>query len=393
MIYLKKIVLLFLCLLFLTALSFLITKDTSVQRNISKEKRGVFLSYIELNKYLKGKTPKESKKNIRQIVTNVANLDFNLIILQIRSFSDAIYPSSIFPWSSTVSSSEGIDPGYDVLNYFIKVAKEQNIELYGWINPYRVRSTQDTQSITEKNPAYRYLNTDFLYIGNGIYYNPSKQEVEDLIVDGVEEVVKNYALDGILFDDYFYPAKDVDLSEYNQYIEENEYISLEEYHLMIINQMVKRVHQVCKEYEKKFGISPDGNVENNYQKVYADVKTWVQSEEYLDFIMPQIYYGFFNETKAFKKVIDEWNDMIQSNSIDLYIALAFYKVGQADPYAKSGANEWLTNNDIVMRQILLSRNLSHYRGFSLFRYDYLFNQELYTDMTMAELNNIKKILN
>ena len=374
-------------------MSFLFPEDDSGIRQVSKEKRGVFLSYIELNKYLKGKTPKESKKNIRQMIANVADLDFNLIILQIRSFSDAIYPSTIFPWSSTVSSSEGVDPGYDILDYFIKKAKENDIELYGWINPYRVRSSEDVESITEGNPAYSYLNTDFLYIENGIYYNPAKQEVEDLIVDGVEEVVKNYDLDGILFDDYFYPAKDLDLLDYNQYVEENGDLSLDEYHLMIINQMVKRVHQVCRKYGKEFGISPDGNVENNYQKVYADVKTWLQSDSYLDFIMPQIYYGFFNETKAFKKVIDEWNEMIQSDDIDLYIALAFYKVGQVDPYAKSGSTEWLVNNDIVMRQILLSRNLSHYRGFSLFRYDYLFNQELYTDMTMAELNNIKKILN
>ena len=327
------------------------------------------------------------------MIANVADLDFNLIILQIRSFSDAIYPSTIFPWSSTVSSSEGVDPGYDIFVYFIKKAKENDIEPHGWINPYRVRSSEDVESITEGNPAYSYLDTDFLYIENGIYYNPAKQEVEDLIVDGVEEVVKNYDLDGILFDDYFYPAKDLDLLDYNQYVEENGDLSLDEYHLMIINQMVKRVHQVCRKYGKEFGISPDGNVENNYQKVYADVKTWLQSDSYLDFIMPQIYYGFFNETKAFKKVIDEWNEMIQSDDIDLYIALAFYKVGQVDPYAKSGSTEWLVNNDIVMRQILLSRNLSYYRGFSLFRYDYLFNQELYTDMTMAELNNIKKILN
>ena len=107
--------------------------------------------------------------------------------------------------------------------------------------------------------------------------------------------------------------------------------------------------------------------------------------------MPQVYYGFFNESKSFKSVIDEWNNLIK-NDIDLYIALAFYKVGVIDNYARGGSNEWIINNDIIMREIILSRNLKYYKGFSLFRYDYLFNTELYTHTTMLEIENIKKIL-
>lgn len=363
--------------------------DTTSKGN--EEVRAIFISYIELNKYIKNKSVDIGKQNIKSMVNNVKSLGFNTIILQIRSFSDAIYESSIFPWSSTVSSEEGVDPGYDVLEYFVDTCHDNNISLYGWINPYRVRSS--TTSISDKNPAFQYIGTDYLYEKEGIYYNPSKQEVEDLIVDGVEEVIQNYQVDGILFDDYFYPNPDLDYLDYLKYLEDNSQIGFDEYHFMIINKMVKRVHEVCLKYHVLFGISPDGNIDNNYHKIFADVRTWLSSDLYVDFIMPQVYYGFFNETRAFKNVIDEWNGLIQNSKVKLQIALAFYKVGAVDKYAKAGINEWVDNSNIIMREIILSRNLKYYDGFSLFRYDYLFDNTLYTNTTRLEIENMKKVLN
>lgn len=385
----KKYIFIFLIIILLSIGLYNNKDNKTTNDNNYKEVRAIFISYIELNKYIKNQSVEVSKENINKMINNIKELGFNTAIIQIRSFSDAIYESKIFPWSSTVSSSEGTFPGYDVLAYFIKVCKLNNITIIGWINPYRVRSSESP--ISNLNPAYKYIGTDYLFEDEGIYYNPSKQEVEDLIVTGVEEVISNYKLDGILFDDYFYPNKDMDYLDYLSYLEKNEYITFDDYHLMIINKMIKRVHEICKRNNILFGVSPDGNIENNYNKVFADVKTWLSSDEYVDFIMPQVYYGFFNESKSFKSVIDEWNNLIK-NDIDLYIALAFYKVGVIDNYARGGSNEWIINNDIIMREIILSRNLKYYKGFSLFRYDYLFNTELYTHTTMLEIENIKKIL-
>ena len=117
------------------------------------------------------------------------------------------------------------------------------------------------------------------------------------------------------------------------------------------------------------------------------------SSEYIDFIMPQVYYGFHNETKAFKSVVDEWESIVLNDDVELGIALAFYKVGTVDEYAKSGRFEWMIYGDIIMREIVLSRNLKKYRGFGLFRYDYLFNEELHNEMTLNEIENMKKVLN
>lgn len=359
---------------------------------ISSEQRGIFVSYIELSKYLKGKGVEEGKQEIDKMLTNIQKLGFNMVLLQVRSFSDAIYPSKIYPWSATVSSSEGVSPGYDVLEEFITCGHKKKMEVHAWINPYRVRGDEDSSDISKTNPAFSYLNTDVIYIGGGIYYNPAKEKVRKLIVDGVVELVEHYKVDGVLFDDYFYPNKQIDLADYEEYSKKNPTISIDDFRFLQVNLLIQEVYQVCHKQGVSFGISPDGNIENNYQKNYADVKTWGSKSGYVDYLMPQIYYGFYNETKAFHEVIHEWNDLITNSSIELLPVLAFYKVGTSDTYAKSGKNEWIENDDIIMREILLTRNLKRYEGFSLFRYDYLFDDSLHTETTMVELNNMKKVL-
>ena len=363
------------------------------RKSIKKEEetRAIFVSYIELNKYIKGNDYEISKRNIRKIIKNIKRLKCNTIILQVRSASDAIYKSNIYTMSLNIVNTE-YDDYYDVLDYFIKESHKSNVKVIAWINPYRIRTTCDKTTITEKNPAYKYLDTDIVYINNGIYYNPSKQETEDLIVKGVEELL-NYDVDGILFDDYFYPDNNIDKKDYEEYIKNNEFIEEKNYRLNIVNKMIKRVYKTCKNKNIKFGISPDGNIDNNYNKNYADVKSWLKSNEYIDFIMPQIYYGFYNSTRDYIKVTKEWENLIENKDIELYIALAFYKVGMEDKYAKSGFNEWIDNDNIIMREILLSRNLKNYKGFSLFRYENIFNEEIYTKTSIKEIENLKKILN
>ena len=186
------------------------------RKSIKKEEetRAIFVSYIELNKYIKGNDYEISKRNIRKIIKNIKRLKCNTIILQVRSASDAIYKSNIYPMSLNIVNTE-YDDYYDVLDYFIKESHKSNVKVIAWINPYRIRTTCDKTTITEKNPAYKYLDTDIVYINNGIYYNPSKQETEDLIVKGVEELL-NYDVDGILFDDYFYPDNNIDKKDYEE---------------------------------------------------------------------------------------------------------------------------------------------------------------------------------
>ena len=229
----------------------------------------------------------------------------------------------------------------------------------------------------------------------GIFYNPGSKSVTDLIVSGVVELVKNYNIDGIHFDDYFYPDADIDLDTYQKYIEDGGTLSLDDYRYNNILNLIKEVNSQIKKVNKNilFGISPEGNIENDYKKHYLNISEILSKKDYIDYIMPQIYFGFENTTKPYIKTIKEWNELITDKRIKLIPALAFYKSGNTDKYAKDGKDEWINNKNIITRQVEEARKLSQYTGFSLFRYDSIFDDVNINDSNKEELNNLLKILN
>lgn len=368
---------------------------TNTKKEEREEKRAVFISYIELGNYLRGKDEETIKKTIDDMLDNVKNFDFNMVILQVRSFSDAIYPSSIFPSSRSIVNNEGDELPFDILKYFIKKAHQKDLELHAWINPYRISNDTDTSIISKENPAYKLLNTSSVKVIDnvGIYYNPASSEVESLILDGVEEIIKKYDVDGIHFDDYFYPkSNDIDGTDYEKAYKDNNSLTLQEYRLNTISSLIRKTYKLIKSYDKSilFGISPDGNIDNNYNSNYVDTRKFCTEEGYLDYIMPQVYYGFLNSTKPFEDTVKSWNNLI-TNDIDLIPALAFYKTGNIDEFAKEGVNEWVEYNNIIAREVMLSRELSNYSGFALFRYDSIFGNSL-TETSFLEKENLKNIL-
>ena len=368
---------------------------TNTKKEEREEKRAVFISYIELGNYLRGKDEETIKRTIDDMLDNVKNFDFNMVILQVRSFSDAIYPSSIFPSSRSVVNNEGDELPFDILKYFIKKAHQKDLELHAWINPYRISNDTDTSIISKENPAYKLLNTSSVKVIDnvGIYYNPASSEVESLILEGVEEIIKNYDVDGIHFDDYFYPkSNDIDSTDYEKAYKDNNSLTLQEYRLNTISSLIRKTYKLIKSYDKSlvFGISPDGNIDNNYNSNYVDTRKFCTEEGYLDYIMPQVYYGFLNSTKPFEDTVKSWNNLI-TNDIDLIPALAFYKTGNIDEFAKEGVNEWVEYNNIIAREVMLSRELSNYSGFALFRYDSIFGNNL-TETSFLEKENLKNIL-
>ena len=387
---------LILIIFLLVVIYIFIPKDTLKKEDKSKieeEKRAVFISYIELGNNLRGKSSEEMKRTINDMLDNAKNFGFNMIILQVRSFSDAIYKSSIYPSSRSVVNTEGDDLPFDILDYFVKKAHNKNLELHAWINPYRISNDTDISVISKDNPAYSMLNsTNIEVTDNGIYYNPASNKVETLILEGIEEIIKNYDVDGIHFDDYFYPkSDDIDKREYEKSLKDNN-LTLQQFRLNTISSLIKKTYKLIKSYDKSilFGISPDGNIDNNYNSNYVDTRLFCTEKGYLDYIMPQVYYGFFNSTKPFEDTVKSWNNLI-TNNIELIPALAFYKTGNVDDYAKDGSNEWIEYNNIIAREVMLSRELSNYSGFAIFRYDSLFGNNL-TETSFLERENLKNIL-
>lgn len=367
--------------------------DNSVNTNKMKEDRYMFISYIDYS-YFKGKEQIDLKNEIDKMVTNLKENDFNGIILQVRAFSDAIYDSKIFSPSLKIVDDENDKLNLDILDYFIKKSHENNIKLIAWINPYRIRNTKDLTSISENNVVYKYLNTTNIEINdNGIYFNPASEEVLNLILEGVEEVVKNYDIDGILYDDYFYPSKTIDLDNYNLYKENGGKKTLDEFRRNNINRLISTTYEKIKSIKNNvlFGISPSGNINNNYNDEYLDINYCIENN-LIDFIMPQIYYGFNNESMPFKNTIDTWSNLVKDTNINFYVALALYKSGTKDTYAKSGNNEWIENSDIIAKQIVVSRNSYNYKGFSIFRYDYFFNNDRNNKQLTDEVFYIKELL-
>lgn len=359
------------------------------------EVRAVWISYLEYQSILTGKTKKQFSSSIDTMFSKLAADGFNTVYVHARSHSDAIYDSDIFPWSVYCAGTEGTSPGFDPLEIMVEKAHSNGLKIEAWINPYRIKGTDDTSKISSGSPAYSWLGTEKVKVisKTGIFYNPADDEVIELIVDGVEEIVRNYDVDGIHFDDYFYPttAESFDSSYYSAYKNSGGKLGLAAWRRKNVNKLVSEVYSAIKSIDSDclFGISPSGNMSTNYDTLYCDVYTWVSSSGYVDYICPQIYWGFNHKTSPYLDILDTFDKMITSSKVKLIVGLASYKAGVADTYAGDGKNEWVNNNDIISREVVAARNSDNYGGFALYRYD-----SVYSSSTAAknELNSLKKVM-
>ena len=370
----KLLIILWIIIFFLIDATISYAKRSNYKEEIpDNEIRAIYISYLEYLNHFYGGSKTINQTKIDKIIDDVKQNNLNCILLHVSPFSDSIYDSKLFPYSYTLTGTEGKNPGFDYLDYFIKKAHAMDIKIYAWINPYRISFENNTKTLSEKNPAIRLLNTSSVGIDkNGIYYNPASEIVKNLIVRGVEEIINNYKVDGIHFDDYFYINNDIDNLEYKNYLQNGGTLSISEFRLNETNDLIKRVFKTIKKKNPNiiFSIAPDGNINNNYKYHFADVKTWLKNNDYIDMIMPQIYYGFENEYSPFKNVLDNWLSIKKNSDISVVPVLAIYKVGEEDKEAGKGKMEWVINKNIINDEISLikSYNLS---GYAFFRYDFL----------------------
>ena len=153
--------------------------------------------------------------------------------------------------------------------------------------------------------------------------------------------------------------------------------------------MIKSVYKTVKEADSTvtFGISPASNIENNYSTLYADVTKWCTEEGYVDYICPQIYFGFQNENQPFMKTVKNWTQTAECN---LYVALPLYKAGKEDEFAgEDGIKEFVNNNNIIARQVIYLSKLSEVKGYYIFSYSSLKDNDetknLYSAMQNSSL--------
>ncbi len=374
--------------------------DTPV--TVGDEIRAVWISYLELGTMLTDQSSSQYRSNIRKACANAAEMGLNTIILQVRPFGDAIYPSAYFPQSYLFNGTEGKrnSAPFDALAIAIEEAHAKGLRLEAWVNPYRVRSTASTKPLGNDNPAQDFLDSGsdaVVKSGALISYNPGNTEAQNHIVNGIIELVKNYDIDGIHFDDYFYPTTDASFDK-GTYQSSGTGKSLAQWRRSNVTTLMGKVYNAIKGVDKSvtFGISPQGNNNNNLNAQYVDIAEIAQ-KGYVDYICPQMYFGFNNSGCPYQSTIESFNKMVKGTGVQLYIGLATYKFGKQDSWAGNGINEWVDTTDIIARQVKSARKLTEYGGFILYRYDSCFSIDgFYTGsartQAKTEMKNLAAIL-
>lgn len=342
---------------------------------VYNEVRAIWFSYLTLEPMVKNKSEAQFIENLDQAFTNVANMGFNTVFMHVRPFGDALYKSSYYPWSYLLSGTEGENPGYDPLEIMCQLADSHGLRIEAWINPYRVR-TSSSRPMSSDNQAKKWLdagNSAVLEWNGGVYYNPGDESARQLIVNGVKEIVKKYNIDGIHFDDYFYPTTDLSFDKAT-YAASGSSKSQADWRRENVNILVRQVYSAVKNIDAScvFGISPQGNTQNNLNVQFIDCAKWLANKGYVDYICPQIYFGFENSGHPYAQTVDTWNRMIKVSGIDLYVGIAAYKLGKTDDWAGAGKNEWLNTTNILAQMVKTARDSSHYGGSAVYSYESLF---------------------
>lgn len=324
----------------------------SLQTNENKPTRAFWVPYMEVETMLKSGDVATAKAAIDACMQDCADRGTNVVYFHVRANSDAYYQSSLFNYNWRAKPL--INAGFDPLSYAIQSAHAKGMELHAWVNPYRIGSSDTNAKLTAT-----------FYKGNKYYYIPNDASVQELVVGGVRELVENYDIDGIQFDDYFYPtglmnetaAEDF---EADDYAATGNGMSIGDWRRNAVNELLAACYKICHSREGcVFGISPSYDFESNYGDMYADAAFWAKNPGYVDYLAPQLYIGFDHAYAPFDKAIERWQTLPRLQTVDMIAGLALYKTGLLeDTWAgTAGKVEWKNNNDIMFRQIALTKSL------------------------------------
>ncbi len=278
--------------------------------------------------------PDQQKQEYIKILDQLQDIGINTVFVQIRPKADALYESAINPWSDILTGTQGKDPGYDPMRFMIEETHKRGMEFHAWLNPYRVTTSgTDVNALASNHPARLHPDWVIAY-NNKLYYNPSLEAVQQHIVDTVTEIVQNYDVDGIHFDDYFYP------SNYPLPAGEGRDGQVANQRRQDVNNMVQKVHSAIKKLDASvdFGISPIGIWKNQksdpagsltdggegYYTVFADAKAWINNG-WIDYIIPQIYWQIGHAKADYATLVDWWSNAVRGSGVKLYIGQGIYK--------------------------------------------------------------------
>lgn len=337
------------------------------------EVQGVWISYLELAELLRGKSGAEFRNNIAAALDNCRSIGLNTVYIHVRSHSDAYYESELFPWSKYVTGTLDKAPDFDPLDIVTEEAHSRGISVQAWINPLRACSTSEMESYGDHQIYRWYSAGKYVKSVSGYYYlDPAYDEVRELIAAGAAEIVSRYDVDGLHIDDYFYPTTDASFD--SAAFAQSGYSVLSDFRFANCDRLVSGIYSAVKKANPTalFSVSCQGSIENNYNLMYADVEKWCTESGYLDYIVPQIYYGFDNSTQPYERCLSEWEAFAARGGIPLVVGLSVSKIGYEDKWAGEGKSEWLTDSDIISRQVMEAMECTSYGGAALYSYKSIF---------------------
>ena len=327
-------------------------------------------------------TAAQLQAELDEIVATCVKNKLNTIFFQVRPTCDALYKSELFPVSSYLSTS-GTLP-LDPLAYLVKAAHEHNIFVHAWVNPLRVTmNSTDVNTLPANSPARQHPEWTVPFADGKLYLNAGLPEVRQLVADGVREIVANYDVDGIVFDDYFYPypAKNEDgtaaafndAAAYAAY--GSEYSDIADWRRANINATIRTVYETIKAVDKEcqFGVAPFGIWQNDdgqnggsatngfeaYKSLYSDALAWVNGG-YIDYLSPQLYWRFSDSAAAYDILLHWWNTQLDNTGVDLIVSHAVYRYEDGN---------WDSPQGEMTEQVSYARSEISYKGSAFYGYD------------------------
>ena len=298
---------------------------------IPREFRGVWLASVKNIDWPSrpGLTSSQQKAELQALLDRAQQLRLNAVLLQVRPSCDALYASRLEPWSEYLTGRMGQAPVpfYDPLAFAVEEAHRRGLELHAWFNPYRARHAAALSTVTADHISRTRPHLVKSY-GKSLWLDPGSREVQEHSLNVVKDVVQRYDIDGVHFDDYFYPypEKDAkgrllpfpDASSWNQYQMSGGRLGREDWRRENVNLFIVRVSQSVKAIKPwvKFGIAPFGiwrpghpaQVKglDAYDELYADARKWLR-DGWLDYLAPQLYWGEERRETSFSALLPWWS--------------------------------------------------------------------------------------
>ncbi|WP_194923783.1 family 10 glycosylhydrolase [Catenulispora pinisilvae] len=310
-----------------------------------------------------GLSAAQQQTELVALLDAAVRMRMNAVYLQIRPAADALYDSPYEPWSQYLTGTQGQDPGYDPLAFAVAEAHKRNLELHAWMNPYRVSTQPDPNQLVPTHPARVHPDWCVEY-GGELYYNPGVPAVLDFDVQVITDVASRYDIDGIHFDDYFYPypvgtADFPDDATYATY--GAGFPDKATWRRANVDKLVSTLQRELRAVKPwmKWGISPFGIWRNqatdplgsatnglqSYDALSADTRGWVQ-KGWLDYVAPQLYWNIGFPPAAYDVLVDWWSKTVDGTGTQLLIGQTISKIGISSPPA------WLDPNEMPNHLIL-----------------------------------------